>query len=201
MKNRLETIAWINDLLSMPMANVVEALNEYRNELNRELPAPPAEVYVDVDVPVVEEAPTIEEYVAPKVGDKIVIGDPRYNYYPMDVPSDQLAFLLTLSDALSKIEEIEHESMILNDGSENCVEFYQFSLPPKEGCNKPYRVHNKIVMDVYNNEDEDIDPVLLRSCTFYLNQLPEKIQNTFKKMGIFQYDKKTGCPITQYMTI
>lgn len=200
MKNRIETMAWLQELKTMNVVELVKAIDAYYEDLSNELPAPPAEVYVDVDAPVVE-APTIEEYIAPKVGDKIVIDDPRYNYYPMDVPSDQLAFLLTLSDALSKIESIEHESMILNDGSENCVEFYQFSLSPKKGCDKPYRVHNKIVMDVYNNEDEDIDPVLLRSCTFYLNQLPEKIQNTFKKMGIFQYDKKTGYPITQYMTL
>ena len=200
MLDRNTVLAWFKELKEASLSEAVTIINEKYEYLQNLLPDPPQEVVIEEPV-VVEEAPTIEEHIAPKVGDKIVIDDPRYNYYRTEIPSDQLAFLLTLSDALSKIESIEHESMILNDGSENYVEFYQFSLPPKEGCDKPHRVHNKIVMDVYNNENEDIDPVLLRSCTFYLNQLPEKIQNTFKKMGIFQYDKKTGYPITQYMTI
>lgn len=209
MKNRLETIAWIDSLLSMPMANVVDALNEYRNELDRELPEPPNEVFIDIDAPiVVEEAPTIEEYIAPKVGDKIVIDDPRYNYYKTGTPKQDKAFMMMLADVLKDIDSIkfldennnEVDSMIFSDGSEEYAELQWKYLSPKEGCKFPYRIYNCIEMRVYQsaeiadpNDELDVLPVV-RHCEFYLNQLPQKIQTTLKRIGIFTYNEKTGIP-------
>lgn len=202
MKNRLETMAWLQELKNMNVVEIVNAIDAYYEDLSNELPEPPKEVFIDIDAPVVvEEAPTIEDYVAPKVGDVIVVDDPKYDYYKTGTPEQEKKFLLALSDALSSIEDIEHESMILNDGSENVCTLRWLTLDPKKGYDKPYRVHNAIVMEVWNNENEDIDPVLIRECQFYLNEVPKKLQTTLERLGIFKYDRKTGYPSTHYFTI
>lgn len=185
----------------MNVVEIVKAIDAYYEDLSNELPEPPAEVHVNVDAPVVE-APTIEEYIAPKAGDVIVVDDPRYNYYKTTLYKEQRSFALVLSDALSKLDNIEHESMV--HGDESYVILRNNWLPALPGYKFPKRIHNEIIMEVYiEGDDSDVanntnvspsHDIKVRECKFFINQLPEKIQTTLKKLGVFKYDGKTGIP-------